>query len=209
MSQQTDTILFLSTPSARRATGRKAFLNPLPQHFYPRPPRGGRRPLTCAFDISSQFLSTPSARRATFCCSTPNRCIRHFYPRPPRGGRQLHVVRELTNLKISIHALREEGDNKGFFKNIILIISIHALREEGDHRGWMECSGPPISIHALREEGDSAHLRASSSSSDFYPRPPRGGRPGAGHPARIQPISIHALREEGDGQNTNNYSQVR
>ena len=110
MSQQTDTILFLSTPSARRATGRKAFLNPLPQHFYPRPPRGGRRPLTCAFDISSQFLSTPSARRATFCCSTPNRCIRHFYPRPPRGGRQLHVVRELTNLKISIHALREEGD---------------------------------------------------------------------------------------------------
>ena len=34
---------------------------------------------------------------------------------------------------------------------------------------------------------------------NFYPRPPRGGRP---HPHRIPPrpreISIHALREEGD-----------
>ena len=38
----------------------------------------------------------------------------------------------LISISISIHALREEGDNKGFFKNIILIISIHALREEGD-----------------------------------------------------------------------------
>ena len=34
---------------------------------------------------------------------------------------------------------------------------------------------------------------------NFYPRPPRGGRPavGAEQPA-VFPISIHALREEGD-----------
>ena len=36
-------------------------------------------------------------------------------------------------------------------------------------------------------------------SRDFYPRPPRGGRPGDLHPVpHWQDISIHALREEGD-----------
>ena len=42
MSQQTDTILFLSTPSARRATGN-----------------------VIGYRIQTAFLSTPSARRAT------------------------------------------------------------------------------------------------------------------------------------------------
>ena len=56
-----------------------------------------------------------------------------------------------------------------------------------------------ISIHALREEGDriaSPHLETHS---DFYPRPPRGGRPYNGHPViRKYIISTPALREEGD-----------
>ena len=34
-----------------------------------------------------------------------------------------------------------------------------------------------ISIHALREEGDAAHSAGSRRSTNFYPRPPRGGRP--------------------------------
>ena len=35
--------------------------------------------------------------------------------------------------------------------------------------------------------------------SDFYPRPPRGGRPGVRHGCTLDVgISIHALREEGD-----------
>ena len=56
--------LFLSTPSARRATDDNTFI----QTYF-------------------QFLSTPSARRAT------------------ASGRQRHHQR-----RISIHALREEGD---------------------------------------------------------------------------------------------------
>ena len=33
----------------------------------------------------------------------------------------------------------------------------------------------------------------------FYPRPPRGGRPGGmPNPRAVKEISIHALREEGD-----------
>ena len=38
---------------------------------------------------------------------------------------------------------------------LLVAISIHALREEGDNgRGGHEQDGRRISIHALREEGD-------------------------------------------------------
>ena len=57
-----------------------------------------------------------------------------------------------------------------------------------------------ISIHALREEGDVVAIVYVIAQCDFYPRPPRGGRPNADNNAReTQLISIHALREEGDG----------
>ena len=37
---------------------------------------------------------------------------------------------------------------------------------------------------------------------NFYPRPPRGGRPASALPAGVPAsISIHALREEGDFDN--------
>ena len=57
-----------------------------------------------------RFLSTPSARRATLDGSAAMPCSCNFYPRPPRGGR--HVLFELVRVaaRISIHALREEGD---------------------------------------------------------------------------------------------------
>ena len=58
-------------------------------------------------------------------------------------------------LKISIHALRGEGDidykDLGHFS----IISIHALRGEGDRTPLFSCQhSSVISIHALRGEGD-------------------------------------------------------
>ena len=56
-----------------------------------------------------------------------------------------------------------------------------------------------ISIHALREEGDRANNLALHITSNFNPRPPRGGRREE-VAADLAPctISIHALREEGD-----------
>ena len=81
------------------------------------------------------------------------------------------------------------------------MISIHALREEGDCRAAKgQRNIHVISIHALREEGDGRKRYGTvGTDSNFYPRPPRGGR--------LQNImlragqiwiSIHALREEGD-----------
>ena len=101
-------------------------------------------------------------------------------------------------------------------------ISIHALREEGDLRHQRPCILlQQISIHALREEGDAVTNVNRTHVKDFYPRPPRGGRrlwhsgtkagrdfyprpPRGGRlsvlyrPSGRWRISIHALREEGD-----------
>ena len=101
-------------------------------HFYPRPPRGGRPVAAIVSTPAHQFLSTPSARRATVGVIIPQ------------------IVQ-----KISIHALREEGD----------------LRTEPYRMGRLQ-----ISIHALREEGDAVDNPVFSDSAHFYPRPPRGGR---------------------------------
>ena len=43
-----------------------------------------------------------------------------------------------------------------------------------------------ISIHALREEGDLNSLNTGTGGADFYPRPPRGGRPASvGHVSAV------------------------
>ena len=169
---------FLSTPSARRATILDALCAIDPNDFYPRPPRGGRLVTGHLAAAFCQFLSTPSARRAT--------CL---------------AVLVQHGLEISIHALREEGDEAALVLALaILTISIHALREEGD---VFQCHGliagheflstpsarratifpqranvrAGISIHALREEGDRRIGGVVPDDADFYPRPPRGGRP--------------------------------
>ena len=56
----------------------------------------------------------------------------YFYPRPPRGGRLSLELETDDLMKISIHALREEGDAEAAAERAFQKISIHALREEGD-----------------------------------------------------------------------------
>ena len=81
-----------------------------------------------------------------------------------------------------------------------LAISIHALREEGDARtrAIMCLTFTFLSTPSARR-ATTAYQRQTCSDTDFYPRPPRGGRPLA---LSLEPcdqlISIHALREEGD-----------
>ena len=58
------------------------------------------------------FQSTPSARRATCLIYKQYSLISDFNPRPPRGGRLSDTVSGAAFLGISIHALREEGDQQ-------------------------------------------------------------------------------------------------
>ena len=127
----------------------------------------------------SRFLSTPSARRATVSPISVFVQTFNFYPRPPRGGRPF-VGRRRVKRKIFLSpptawratAVAVPTCRRGR-------ISIHALREEGDITciiGTRQTT--KISIHALREEGDLHGLGGLPEiAKDFYPRPPRGGRP--------------------------------
>ena len=212
---------FLSTPSARRATliwdavGEKFYISIHAlreegdpgnlctgyggRHFYPRPPRGGRREHSDRQHRSAGFLSTPSARRATHHCKIL-RCSPSISIHALREeGDAAVYIKRLTEI-ISIHALREEGDccaptpamspcnfyprpprggrplkTEDYQK--VIDISIHALREEGDGDPLQPVHRQRISIHALREEGDIPADGAELDYFDFYPRPPRGGRP--------------------------------
>ena len=87
-------------------------------------------------------------------------------------------MQELTKTyKISIHALREEGDVRDQTDTKLMQISIHALREEGDPQLCLFVKRFFISIHALREEGDIVMgIDIIKNWRNFYPRPPRGGR---------------------------------
>ena len=102
--------LFLSTPSARRATQCNASRiqrTGISIHALREEGDASSRPAPRAAPI---FLSTPSARRAT-------------------GG----LPHRLPPVGISIHALREEGDRLRPRSCVVFShISIHALREEGD-----------------------------------------------------------------------------
>ena len=193
--------LFLSTPSARRATRCRALLTASRRNFYPRPPRGGRRCAQSVRTSATIFLSTPSARRATRRSARGWSACINFYPRPPRGGRHGRRRRPHDGNGISIHALREEGDTvsadsvdlgEKFLSTPSArratcgmpygtqpeTISIHALREEGDRCApVLSRELAHISIHALREEGDVCQSLERMVQRHFYPRPPRGGRP--------------------------------
>ena len=123
---------FQSTPSVGRATSNKSKSAPeyrisihalrgegdkVPMFppirysdFNPRPPWGGRH----RTDTSSYYEY-------------------HFNPRPPCGGRHLRLSYVGLDKKISIHALRVEGDYLTlYYLETFKKISIHALRVEGD-----------------------------------------------------------------------------
>ena len=80
--------------------------------------------------------------------------------------------------RISIHALRVEGDYNADRMGLTTDISIHALRVEGDERNfeligelWIFLSTPS----GWRATVNSAKIKTVAR--DFYPRPPGGGRP--------------------------------
>ena len=125
--------IFLSTPSARRATADLESLHSeisISIHAL-REEGDARRAWPSLPPVL--FLSTPSARRATSRWIHTGQLANNFYPRPPRGGRPGKAIRFQHRRAISIHALREEGDGRPLAAHSSCCrISIHALREEGD-----------------------------------------------------------------------------
>ena len=140
---------FLSTPSARRATLVESGSFAGFCYFYPRPPRGGRRPAPVQSIPPQGFLSTPSARRATGL-----------------GDKWFE------DNQISIHALREEGDHNAncTCDNACQFLSTpSARRATDDVRNPLKLR--QISIHALREEGDVSRSTSKVNRSVFLSTP--------------------------------------
>ena len=192
-------------------------------NFYPRPPRGGRRSTHIRFpkgtvisihalreegDLSTsvslprakEFLSTPSARRATDADTLLVCKQLDFYPRPPRGGRPAPTSISDPERRISIHALREEGDTqrekaeraaikflstpsarratKGvtIHNTNDLFLSTPSARRATAVRFCSTTNAEFLSTPSARR-ATSAWTAAPPSRQNFYPRPPRGGRP--------------------------------
>ena len=133
--QMTDCIVveeFLSTPSARRATCYLRITitnNNISIHALR---EEGDLLMAGLSTFWSRFLSTPSARRATRQRYRLPRFLRDFYPRPPRGGRRGKPVESVESVEF---------------------LSTPSARR----------ATPRVYLFML------AGL-------DFYPRPPRGGR---------------------------------
>ena len=146
--------LFLSTPSARRATRHRAEGQRPLHDFYPRPPRGGRLPQLALVHAIVRFLSTPSARRATFPFAPPHPGGDNFYPRPPRGGRQAPC--SVSQAGYYFYPRPPRGGRR------------FSLSSKGTVNLFLST---PSARRATKADAATAPAREN-----FYPRPPRGGR---------------------------------
>ena len=81
--------IFLSTPSARRATKTKAAASVPKHNFYPRPPRGGRHGVIEGIKAERLISIHALREEGDAACNEVGRNVNDFYPRPPRGGRHL------------------------------------------------------------------------------------------------------------------------
>ena len=124
----------------------------------------------------------------------------YFYPRPPRGGRRRLLIHRTGYFAISIHALREEGDllRGRCIRGTCAFLSTPSARRATIFSQCSQSSRQDFYPRPPRGGRPYSSL-SGSSGSYFYPRPPRGGRPAfRAASSALTIISIHALREEGD-----------
>ena len=110
----------------------------------------------------------------------PKRPKSNFYPRPPGGGRQRPPRAVLrTSHAISIHALRVEGDDAHLHRSPDRRVFLSTPS------GWRATKpGTPMAARFSnfypRPPGGGrpvGHRKANKRGKNFYPRPPGGGRP--------------------------------
>ena len=192
-------VIFLSTPSARRATFNKVHKTNLKYISIHALCEEGDKFATHTSGQLVPFLSTPSARRATGAIylwytlpqyfyprplrgGRPTRMFSsthrsHFYPRPLRGGRPSRHAEQHRQIRFLSTPSARRATRQRRIRGVHKTISIHALCEEGDRVAvGLYALVVEISIHALCEEGDRPEDTAAWIEADFYPRPLRGGR---------------------------------
>ncbi len=153
-----------------------------------------------------RFLSTPSARRATFASIIRCKGTNIFLSTPSARRATRAAGCCSSACTISIHALREEGDRHFRLHRSIVFLSTPSARRATGGK-VIECSPASNFYPRPPRGGRPSESRVQRSSRNFYPRPPRGGRRAALPSAEcLEDISIHALREEGDSKNRDKIS---
>ena len=150
----------------------------------------------------NEFLSTPSARRATRALPLSGDAVPVFLSTPSARRATVWEYGDVVANSISIHALREEGDRRAEFVMTakFLFLSTPSARRatvyaDGDMLPDMIFLSTPSARRATLNEGRKIEYELFLSTpsarrathqahghpkrrKNFYPRPPRGGRPG-------------------------------
>ena len=147
--------LFLSTPSARRATRHRRHRRRVGSISIHALREEGDKSICTPKRRRKKFLSTPSARRATRKPDCSMGDIPYFYPRPPRGGRPKSCGSSAPRLVfLSTPSARRATTATTSPSPAARFLSTPSARR-ATCRLQRHADGLQISIHALREEGDS------------------------------------------------------
>ena len=198
------------------------FTAPPVSYFYPRPPRGGRRggvflSAVCAGISIHALREEGDVSGSSMLSRSPN-----FYPRPPRGGRLKLISFKATLYRFlsTPSARRATIISNNSYGLLRFLSTPSARRATASPRPLPRMESAFLSTPSARR-ATTKKIQATTEGSNFYPRPPRGGRPLRAEPTvnatnfyprpprggrphnnfaqRIPVlISIHALREEGD-----------
>ena len=149
-------------------------------NFYPRPPRGGRLGGDVILN-QRRTISIHALREEGDSCPVSSRtsAFSYFYPRPPRGGRPKAACGDPDTVAISIHALREEGDILRLTAPTLVNLFLStpsARRATWNPRWWKTPLNLFLSTPSARRATKCSWMPWPNWK-NFYPRPPRGGRP--------------------------------
>ena len=196
-----DVYAFLSTSPAWGTTRTTPRASNTCRTFYPRPPRGGRH-----LDVGQRHKCMGLSIHVPRVGDDPAKMdaiagrMKTFYPRPPRGGRPAFLLPHIDVYAflstspawgttpiafaiISTHACflstspawGTTSSRQG--RILCSSLSIHVPRVGDDQAGRDSWSVPSLlSIHVPRVGDDTNVFAKSACMTDFYPRPPRGGR---------------------------------
>ena len=125
-----------------------------------------------------KFLSTPSARRATAVILVKRHFRDNFYPRPPRGGRPAEdgANRILITFLSTPSARRATSDTKTTLRTRTFLSTPSARRATLRAASRPQRTISFLSTPSARRATPFRRPRGSRTR-NFYPRPPRGGRP--------------------------------
>ena len=168
--------VFLSPPSARRATGSRWGTSAVQTISIPALREEGdtsHRPKQLIFNT----ISIPALREEGDRWAVIEMVASYdFYPRPPRGGRRALARKAALDMRfLSPPSARRATTTRPLRSTLVSFLSPPSARRATLFLQII-LRLFRISIPALREEGDISSINYPEGTANFYPRPPRGGR---------------------------------